>query len=344
MKNNEMNRALVECVPNFSEGRNELTIKNIADSIRSVPNVSLLHVDAGYDANRTVMTIVGDPDAVAEAAFRAMKTAAQLIDMRTQMGEHPRFGATDVCPFIPVSGISMDEVVELTHRLGKRVGEELGIHVYLYEESATAPHRRNLATCRKGEYEGLPLKITLPDWIPDFGPSQFNEQSGAVAMGARRFLVAYNVNLNSQSVELAKKLAAQIRESGAMVQIGENAVHQPGKLRCVKAIGWYMQQYQCAQVSMNLTNIDETPLHVVFAELEGFVHAAGLEITGSELVGLIPKSQLLGVAYHLCNLNRIDEVPELECLVQAAERLQLHVPQPFSPQKQVLEYAMEQSI
>lgn len=344
MKINEMNGSLVECVPNFSEGRNVLVIKNIADSIRSVPNVSLLHVDSGFDANRTVMTFVGKPQAVAEAAFRAMKTAAQLIDMRKQMGEHPRFGATDVCPFIPVSGISMDEVVELTRQLGKRVGDELGIHVYLYEESASAPHRRNLAACRKGEYEGLPLKITLPDWIPDFGPSQLNEQSGAVALGARRFLVAYNVNLSTQSVELAKKIAAQIRESGAKVQIGESLVLQPGKLKFVKAIGWYMQQYQCAQVSMNLTNIDETPLHVVFDELEGLIHAAGLEITGSELVGLIPKSQLLGVAQHLCNLVESDEVPELDCIIQAAERLQLHVPQPFSPQKQVLEYAMEQSI
>lgn len=339
-----MNRTLVECVPNFSEGRNALTIQAIADSIRSVPNVSLLHIDTGHDANRTVMTFVGDPQAVSEAAFRAMKTASQLIDMRTHLGEHPRFGATDVCPFIPVSGISMDEVVALTRQLGRRVGEELGIHVYLYEESATAPHRRNLAACRKGEYEGLPLKVTLPDWIPDFGPSQLNQRSGAVALGARRFLVAYNVNLSTQSVEIAKKLAAQIRESGKTIQRDGTLVHLPGKLKNVKAIGWYMQQYQCAQVSMNLTNIDETPLHVVFAELEGLAHAAGLEITGSELVGLIPKSQLLGVAHHLCNLNMSDEVSELECLAQAAKRLKLQVPQPFSPQRQVLEYAMEQSI
>lgn len=339
-----MNEVLIECVPNFSEGRNKLVINQIADSIRSVAGAKLLHVDAGFDANRTVMTFVGPPQSVVEAAFCAIKTVAELIDMRTQTGEHPRFGAIDVCPLIPVSGISMEEVVLLSRQLAKRVGQELGIHVYLYEESASASHRRNLAACRKGEYEGLPEKMKHPDWIPDFGPVQFNARCGAVALGARHFLVAYNVNLSTQSVEVAQKMAAQIRESGSWIQVGDTRVRKPGRLKFLKAIGWYMQQYGCAQVSMNLTNIDETPLHVVFAQLEQLSVEFGVQITGSELVGLIPKNQLLGVFQNLCHLGEREEVPELERLVQAAERLQLHVPRPFNPQTQVLEYAMKHSI
>lgn len=281
--------ALLECVPNFSEGRNLAIIESIAQAIRQVEGVNLLHVDPGFDANRTVMTFVGSPQAVIEAAFQSIKTAAELIDMRQHQGAHPRIGATDVCPLIPISGLSMDEVVILAEQLGARVGKELQIPVYLYEYAATAEHRRNLAHIRQGEYEGLAQKIQLPEWKPDYGPSEGTFPAGATVMGARKFLVAYNVNLNTSDVAIAKQIAEKVRESG-YVTIDENGRKQrfPGRCPGVKAIGWYMPEYGKAQVSMNITDLDQTPLHLAFEACRQEAEKLGVTVTGSELIGLAP--------------------------------------------------------
>jgi len=286
--------AIIECVPNFSEGRDAGLIKQITDQIQTVEGVRLLDVDPGKAANRTVVTFVGPPEEVIESAFRAAKKAAELIDMRKHRGEHPRFGATDVCPLVPVAGITMEETVQYARRLGRRIGEELGIPVYLYEYAATSEARRNLANVRAGEYEGLREKLLRPEWKPDFGPAEFNARSGATAVGARDFLVAYNVNLNTTSTRRANAIAYDIREKGRVKTMDGTPhgkplldekgqkVWEPGSLKCVKAIGWYIEEYGIAQISINLTNLNVTPLHVAFDECCRRAEARGVRVTGSE--------------------------------------------------------------
>ncbi|PYL08085.1 MAG: glutamate formimidoyltransferase, partial [Verrucomicrobia bacterium] len=290
---------LIECVPNFSEGRDLNIIRQITERIESVNGVSLLDVDPGASTNRTVVTFVGNPDAAVEAAFRAIKKAAELIDMRKHKGAHPRMGATDVCPFIPVSNVSWEEAVECANWLGKRVGEELKIPVYLYEKAAKDKARANLAVIRAGEYEGFFEKIKQPEWKPDFGPTVFSEKSGGTVIGVRDFLVAYNVNLNTKSVRRANSVAFDVREQGRVktedgtpwgkpvLDANAEPVREPGMLKHVKAIGWFVKEYGMAQVSMNLTNIEETPLHLAFDACVEAAAKRGMRVTGSEIVGMV---------------------------------------------------------
>ncbi len=348
-----MTRKLVECVPNFSEGRNMQIIKQITDAIESVEGVKLLDVDPGKDTNRTVVTFVGEPEPVAEAAFRAIKKASEVIDMSKHKGEHPRFGATDVCPFIPISGVTMEECVEIARKVGERVGNELSIPVYLYEYAATEPKRKNLASVRAGEYEGIPEKIAKPGWKPDFGPAKLNAKSGNVAIGAREFLVAYNVNLNTTSVRRANSIAFDVREAGRTKREGDPitgpivkdekgvAVRIPGTLKAVKAIGWYIEEYGVAQISMNLTNVAITPVHVAFDEVSKSAISRGIRVTGSELVGLIPLKSLVDAGkYFLEKQQRSAGVSESELVKIAVKSLGLDELKPFDPQKRVIEYLL----
>jgi glutamate formiminotransferase / formiminotetrahydrofolate cyclodeaminase len=335
---------IIECVPNFSEGRDPSVLAAIAAAVESVAGVKLLHVDAGKAANRTVFTFVGAPEAVVEAAFRAIKTAAERIDMRQQTGEHPRIGATDVCPLIPISGISMAETVEWARQLGKKVGEELHIPVFLYENAATRPERRNLANIRSSEYEGLAEKMTLPDWQPDFGQPVFNPKSGATVIGARDFLIAYNVNLNTKNVDIANAIAADVRESGRMV-VGENGVkyRQKGALKAVKAIGWFIEEYGVAQVSMNLTDIHTTPLHKAFDAVCESANKYGVRVTGSELIGLLPKRVLTEAGrFFLQKQNENTDVDESELLFWAVKTLGLGELAPFEVNERVIELVMNE--
>ena len=314
---------LVECVPNFSEGRDMSVIKQITDAIESVEGVRLLNVDPGKATNRTVVTFVGAPQPVAEAAFRAIAMAMDVIDMSKHHGEHPRMGATDVCPLIPVSNISMDEVAALARTLGERVGNELKLPVYLYEAAATSPERSNLSTIRAGEYEGLQAKLNDPSWKPDFGPARFLPRSGATVIGARDFLIAYNVNLNTTSVRRANSVAFDVREQGRVRRSGDPVTGEimrdadgeplriPGSCKSVKGIGWYIEEYGIAQVSMNLTNIRETPLHVAFEACRKSASHRGMRVTGSELVGLVPLSVMLDAGkYYLHQQQRSTGIPE----------------------------------
>ena len=287
-------KKIIECVPNFSEGNDQNILEQIALSIKSVSGVSLLHVDAGKATNRTVFTFVGDEESVVEGAFQAIKKAQELIDMRKHKGEHPRFGATDVCPFIPIANATMEDCINCARKLGERVGKELGIPVYLYENAASAEHRRNLANVRAGEYERTKDKIVLPEWKPDFGPAKWNEKSGNIAIGARNILIAYNVNLNTTSTRRANSVAFDVREAGRKMknEKGEE-IHQPGSCKSVKAIGWYIEEYGVAQVSMNLTNINDTPIHIAFDECVKSAYERGMRVTGSELVGLVPLQSML---------------------------------------------------
>lgn len=349
-----MTRRLVECVPNFSEGKNMHVIKQITDAIESVDGVKLLDVDPGKDTNRTVVTFVGEPEAVAEAAFRAIKKASEVIDMSKHKGEHPRFGATDVCPVIPISGVTMDECVEIARKIGERVGHELSIPVYLYEYAATEPKRKNLANVRAGEYEGIPEKIVKPEWKPDFGPAKFNAKSGNVAISARDFLVAYNVNLNTTSERRANSIAFDVRENGRIKREGNpitgpvvkdengNAVRIPGTLKAVKAIGWYIEEYGIAQISMNLTNVTITPVHIAFDEVVKSATSRGIRVTGSELVGLIPLKCLLDAGkYFLEKQQRSTGVSESELVKIAIKSLGLDDLKPFDPKKRVIEYLLD---
>ncbi len=348
-----MTRRLVECVPNFSEGKNMAIIKQITDAIESVEGVKLLDVDPGKDTNRTVVTFVGEPEPVAEAAFRAIKKASEVIDMSKHKGEHPRFGATDVCPIIPISGVTMDECVEVARKIGERVGNELSIPVYLYEYAATEPKRKNLASVRAGEYEGIPEKIAKPEWKPDFGPAKFNAKSGNVAISARDFLVAYNVNLNTTSERRANSIAFDVREAGRIKREGNpitgpvvkdekgNAVRIPGTLKAVKAIGWYIEEYGVAQISMNLTNVTITPVHIAFDEVVKSANSRGIRVTGSELVGLIPLKSLLDAGkYFLEKQQRSTGVAESELVKIAVKSLGLDDLKPFDPKKRVIEYLL----
>ncbi len=303
----QMNKQLIECVPNISEGRNTDKINAIAAVVETVEGVKLLDVDPGKATNRTVITFVGEPENVIEAAFRLIKKAAELIDMSKHSGEHPRFGATDVCPLVPISGITLEETAVFAHKLGERVGKELGIPGYYYENAATNKIRKNLANCRAGEYEGLKDKLVNPTWKPDFGPAEFNEsvvKTGAVAISARDFLIAYNINLNTTSTRRANAIAFDIREAGRVkhengtsgkVMLDKNGepVRIPGKLKAVKGIGWYIEEYGIAQISYNLTNINITPMHIAFDETEKCAIERGLRVTGSELIGLIPLKAML---------------------------------------------------
>lgn len=329
---------ILECVPNFSEGRDKSIIEKIAGSIRKCSNVKVLHIDAGYSANRTVITFVGNPNDVIDAAFDAVQTATELIDMSTHKGIHPRIGAVDVLPLIPVSGITMEETVKLSRKLAKRIGEELYIPVYCYEKSAINPNRKKLETIRKGEYEGLAVKILNPSWEPDYGPNSFNIKSGAIILGARSFLIAYNINLSSGSKELANEIAAEIRESGKIVS-GEKGIKNriPGLFKSVKAIGWYIEEYKKAQVSLNLTDINIVPVHVVFEAVKEIAAKKGIEVTGSEIIGLIPLKVLIE-AGRFYTLHPKANYSEKELINIAVEKLGLSELNPFVPEERIIEY------
>ncbi len=350
-------KKLIECVPNFSEGRDMAAIKQITDEIGEIDGVKLLDVDPGYSTNRTVVTFVGTPEEVIEAAFRAVKKAQEVIDMRHHKGDHPRFGATDVCPLIPISGVTMDEAVEYARQLGKRIGNELGIPVYLYENAASEEKRRNLANCREGEYEGLKDKLTSADWKPDFGPAAFNEsvaRSGAVAVGARDFLIAVNFNLNTTSTRRANAIAFDVREKGRVKREGNpitgkvvtndagEPVMLPGTLKGTKAIGWFIAEYGIAQVSMNITNLSQTPLHVAFDEVSEKAQKRGLRVTGLEIVGLVPKKAILDAGKHyLTQQQRSLGVTESELIKIAVKSMGLEDLKPFVPEEKIIEYVLE---
>lgn len=346
-------KKLIECVPNFSEGRDMNVIKQITDQIEQVQGVKLLDVDPGVATNRTVVTFVGTPEEVIEAAFLAVKKASEVIDMRRHKGEHPRMGATDVCPLIPVSNITMEETVVYARLLAKRIGEELNIPVYCYESAAFAPERRNLANCRAGEYEGLPEKLNNPQWKPDFGPTEFNEKAGATAVGARDFLVAFNVNLNTTSTRRANSIAFDVREKGRPLREGDpitgkivkddkgNQVYVPGTLKAVKAIGWFIEEYGVAQISMNLTNIGITPVHIAFDEVCRKAEARGIRVTGSELVGLIPLRAMLDAGkYFLSKQQRSLGVDNDELIRIAIKSMGLDELKPFHPDEKIIEYVL----
>jgi glutamate formiminotransferase/formiminotetrahydrofolate cyclodeaminase len=336
-------KKIVECVPNFSEGRDMVVIGKITDEIKKVPGVELLDVDPGKDTNRTVVTFAGDPDAALEAAFQAIKKAAELIDMSKQHGAHPRMGATDVCPFVPVSGVTMDDCVAIAKKLGQRVAEELQIPVYLYEEAAASEERRSLAYIREGEYEALPEKLKKPEFKPDFGAPLFNAKSGATVIGAREFLIAYNVNLNTRDVKIARKIANRIREKGRSVTNKETGVkeQEPGTLKAVRAVGWYIPEYNMAQISVNLLNYKMTPLYQVFEECDKFAREFGVRVTGSELVGLIPLEAMLETGRHFLQLQDVSTgVSEKEMVRVAVHSLGLAELNPFNSEHKIIEYKL----
>jgi glutamate formiminotransferase len=348
-----MEKKIIECVPNFSEGRDMTIIRQITDAIEEVEGVKLLDVDPGKDTNRTVVTFVGDPEAVSEAAFRAVKKAAELIDMSKHHGAHPRMGATDVCPFIPVSGVTMEDTVAIAHKTAQRIGKELCIPVYCYEYAALKPERKNLAACRSGEYEGLKKKLEDQEWKPDFGPAQFNERSGATAVGARDFLVAFNVNLNTTSTRRANAIAFDVREKGRPAREGGKITGKilkdekgekvmiPGSLKSVKAIGWYIEEYGIAQISMNLTDISVTPVHIAFDEVCRKADARGIRVTGSELIGLIPLKSLLDAGrYYLAKQERSMGVSDEELIKIAVRSMGLSDIHDFKPEEKVIEFVM----
>ena len=345
---------LIECVPNFSEGRDLDIIRQITAAIESADGVSLLDVDPGASTNRTVVTFVGSPKAAVEAAFRGTQKAAELIDMRQHKGAHPRMGATDVCPFVPISNVSWEEAIACANELGKRVGDELNIPVYLYEKAAKDKSRANLAIIRAGEYEGFFDKINDLAWKPDFGPSVFNERTGATAIGARAFLIAYNVNLNTKAVRRAMSVAFDVRENGriktedgtpsgkpVLDQSGE-PVRIPGMLKHVKAIGWYVEEYGIAQVSMNLTNIEETPLHAAFDACNESASKRGLRVTGSEIVGMLPKKCLVDAGKYFLRKQKCSEGASEEELIDIAIRsMGLNELKPFDPKEKIIEFKMD---
>jgi glutamate formiminotransferase/formiminotetrahydrofolate cyclodeaminase len=350
-----MSRKILECVPNFSEGRDRSILDAIGEAVRTVDGVKLLDVDPGASTNRTVFTFAGDPEAVVEAAVRAARAGTERIDMRRHTGEHPRFGALDVCPLVPIAGMSMDETVEYAKLLGKRLAEEVGLTIYLYGYAASRPERADLSVVRAGEYEGLEAKLRDPEWAPDFGPASFNAQSGATAVSARDILVAFNINLNTTSVRRANSVAFDVREKGRVKRLGDpingeivkdadgNPVSEPGALKHVKAIGWFIEEYGFAQVSMNLTNIRETPVHVAFDTTCDKAYARGIRVTGSELVGLIPLGCLLDAGrYFLTKQQRSVGVSDAELIKVAVKTMGLDELGPFDVRKRVIEYALEE--
>jgi len=348
-----MRKPLIECVPNFSEGRNPEVIRQITDAIAAVEGVRLLDVDPGKATNRTVVTFVGEPEPVVEAAFQAIKKAAELIDMRQHKGEHPRMGATDVCPLVPVADITLEETAEWAHRLAERVGQELQLPVFMYEAAATRPERRNLAEIRSGEYEGLAKKLEHPDWKPDYGSAVFNAKSGATVIGARDFLVAYNVNLNTTSVRRANSVAFDVREQGRILRDGDpitgpvikdengEPVRIPGTLKSVKGIGWFIEEYGIAQVSMNLTNINITSVYEAFEACCDSALQRGMRVTGSELVGMAPLKVFLDAGrYFLEKQQRSTGVSEAELIKIAIKSLGLDELGAFDPEKKIIEYQL----
>jgi glutamate formiminotransferase/formiminotetrahydrofolate cyclodeaminase len=349
--------SIIECVPNFSEGRRPEVIEAIAQAIRQVEGVKLLDVDPGKATNRTVMTMAGAPERVIEAAFQAISTAAALIDMRHHTGEHPRMGATDVCPLIPVSGITMEETAKYAHKLAKRVGESLGIPIYMYEAAASRPERKNLATIRSGEYEGFSKKMELDDWRPDYGPATFNEKAGATVIGARDFLVAYNVNLNTRSERKANSVAFDIREKGRIKRIGNpvtgeiirdkdgEPVREEGLCKGVKAIGWYIAEYGTAQVSMNITDTNLTALHTAFDACVESATSRGMRVTGSELVGLVPLKVMLDAGMHYLKKQGLSQgVSDAELIHIAVKSMGLDELAPFNPKKKIIEYLLQEDV
>jgi glutamate formiminotransferase/formiminotetrahydrofolate cyclodeaminase len=349
-------KQLIECVPNFSEGRDEKIIRQITDAIQSVDGIKLLNIDPGKDTNRTVVTFVGEPEQVIEAAFRGAQMAAQLIDMSKHKGEHPRFGAIDVCPLVPIANITMEETVVYARKLARRIGEELGISVYCYEFAAANEERQSLANCRAGEYEGLKEKLQKPEWKPDFGPSVMNERSGATAVGARNFLIAYNINLNTTSVRRANSIAFDVREAGRILRDGDpvtgkivndangEPVRIPGSLRKVRAIGWYIKEYGIAQISMNLTDITVTSVHQAFDEVIERARERGIRVTGSELIGVIPLQAMLDAGkYFLRKQQRSVGIPDAEIIKIAVKSLGLDELAPFDPKNRIIEYLINEN-
>ncbi len=348
-----LNQPLIECVPNISEGRDRAVIDAVVAAAASVDGVKVLDVDPGHATHRTVITFVGPPEQVVEAAFRLAAKAKELIDMRTHQGAHPRMGAVDVMPLVPVANISMEETAEWARKLGRRIGEELGVPVYLYESAASTPQRKNLADVRAGEYEKLPEKLADPAWKPDFGPAEFVPSFGAVAVGARDFLIAYNVNLNTRSVRRANSVAFDVREKGRLLRKGHplfgepitdergEPIRIPGSLKGVKAIGWYIDEYGIAQISMNITDIAATPLHKVFEEVEKRAIARGMRVTGSEIVGMVPLKVLLDAGkYFLKRQNLSRGVSEEDLIFIARKSLGLDELAPFEPEKKIIEYQL----
>ncbi len=344
---------IIECVPNFSEGRNLQTIKAITDAIESVDGIRLLDVDPGTATNRTVVTLVGSPDDVIEAVFRGIQKAAEIIDMRNHTGEHPRMGATDVCPLIPISGISMEETAVYAQKLAKRVAEELHIPTYLYEYAQPNQERNNLSVIRAGEYEGFFEKIKIPLWAPDYGPAEMNPTAGATVIGARDFLIAYNVNLNTKSTRIANRIAFDVREAGRVKREGNpysgkimnddngESIRIPGKLKSVKAIGWYIEEYKMAQISMNLTNYKISPLHIAFEETRMSADERGVRVTGSELVGLIPLQPLLDAGRYFLEKQGlstgVSEADLIDCSIRSMGLNELGI---FDPKKKIIEYML----
>lgn len=347
-------KQLIECVPNFSEGNDMNIIKQITNEIESVEGVLLLNVDPGKATNRTVVTFVGEPHLVIQAAFLAIKKAGELIDMSKHKGEHPRIGATDVCPLIPIANISMEETAKYAQQLGERVGKELNLPIYLYEAAQPNKNRSNLSVIRGGEYEGFFKKIKLPEWKPDFGPQEFDAKRGATVIGARDFLVAFNVNLNTTSTRRANSIAFDVREAGRVMREGNpitgkiitdengNPKSKPGTLKCVKAIGWYIEEYGVAQISMNLTNINVTPVHIAFDEVCKSATSRGIRVTGSELVGLIPLKAMLDAGkYFLEKQERSIGVSEKELIKIAIKSMGLDELGPFKPEERIIEYMLK---
>ena len=346
-------KKLIECVPNFSEGKDLTIIKQITEAIESVDGIKLLDVDPGKATNRTVVTFVGEPASVVEAAFRGISKASELIDMSKHQGEHPRMGATDVCPFIPVAGITMEETAEWSKKLAQRVGSELSIPVYLYESAQPDTERNNLSVIRSGEYEGFFQKIKDPKWKPDFGPNEWNAKSGGTVIGARDFLIAYNVNLNTKSVKRANSVAFDIREAGRVKRLGNpvsgpiakdeqgNEIRIPGTLKGVKAIGWFIEEYDIAQVSINITKFKETPLHLVFDECVKSAHARGIRVTGSELVGLVPLQAMLDAGRYFLEKQQLSSgLSDRELIHMAVKSMGLDELGPFDPEKKIIEYCL----
>lgn len=347
---------IIECVPNFSEGRDKRKIDAIADAVKSVEGVMLLNVDPGEGANRTVMTFVGEPEAVSEAAFRAVAEAARVIDMRVQHGAHPRIGATDVLPLVPVSGVTLEECAELSRRLAGRIADELRVPCYCYEAAAFKPERRNLAVCRKGEYESLKDRLSHPDEMPDYGARPWDEamaKTGATVVGARDFLIAVNYNLNTTSTKDANAIAFDVREKGRPLREGGiptgkplkdadgNTIMQPGTLKGTKALGWFIDEYGIAQVSMNITDINKTPLHIAFDEVCRAAAARGIRVTGTEIIGLIPKRVLIEAGtYYLKKQQLPTDIPERDIVQMAIRSMNLDDLRPFNPREKVIEYLM----
>ncbi len=339
---------IIECVPNFSEGRDTSLIKEITDAMESVSGITLLDVDPGADTNRTVVTIVGDPDSVSESTFLGIKKGAELIDMRNHSGAHARMGATDVCPFVPISGVTMDDCVKYSKQLARRVGEELNIPVFLYEFSATSDDRINLANIRSGEFEGMAYKLKLPEWKPDYGPAKPHETAGVTAIGARNFLIAYNINLNTKDKKIATDISLDIREQGRNKRDKNGKfvrdekgipIKAPGILKSCKAVGWYIEEYGLAQVSMNLTNFNETPPHIAFEETRNQTRKRGVRVSGSELVGLIPLESMIAAGkYYLTKQKRSTGIPVQDIIHIAVKSMGLDDLAPFDPYEKIIEY------